>query len=65
MINETNIYIIYIAINKVLSLKLQNVNWLLGRLNAEHTALVSLEANSESSKSHKMNNTNPNFKKDV
>ncbi|XP_001605378.1 Fanconi anemia group I protein [Nasonia vitripennis] len=50
MINETNIYIIYIAINKILSLKLQNVNWLLGRLNAEHSALISLEADNESNR---------------
>ena len=39
----------YLAVNKILSSKLQNINWFLGRLNAEYTALTNLEVDDESS----------------
>lgn len=54
MINESNLYVAYIATNKLLATKLLNVNWLLGRLNSELVASTSLEANSESSKFRKL-----------
>ncbi|KAJ8664238.1 hypothetical protein QAD02_005900 [Eretmocerus hayati] len=50
MLNDTNIYVIYIAVNKILSSKLQNISSVLGRLNAELTALSSLEVDDDSSR---------------
>ncbi len=50
MINEKNVHAIYIIINKILSSKLQNVNWLLSRLNAEYTAFSTVGIDSESGK---------------
>ncbi|XP_011502172.1 PREDICTED: Fanconi anemia group I protein homolog [Ceratosolen solmsi marchali] len=47
IINEANVYPIFIIINKVLSSKLQNINWLLCRLNAEYIAINSLQLDSE------------------
>ncbi|KAL7305316.1 hypothetical protein TKK_0002446 [Trichogramma kaykai] len=50
IINEATIAIAYLAVNKILATKLQNVIWLLGRLNAEYVAMTSLEADDESNR---------------
>ncbi|XP_014217237.1 Fanconi anemia group I protein homolog [Copidosoma floridanum] len=48
MINEDSVIVAYIATNKLLASKLQNLTFLLGRLNAEYTASISFAINSES-----------------
>ncbi|XP_058794927.1 Fanconi anemia group I protein homolog [Phymastichus coffea] len=50
IINEDNVYIAYIAVNKMLTLKMQNLIWILGTLNSEHIAMNSIEINSEANR---------------